>query len=338
MALAGITAVGEFHYLHHGPGGAALRRPERHGGRPDRGRGARPGSGSRCSTRATCAGGIGSRAQRRAAAVLRRERRRLGRAGRGARGRTDRAGGRRDPQCPSRRARGAAAVAAWAAERSRPLHAHVSEQPDENEACMEAYGVTPAAVLDSAGALVCALHRGARHPPRPTPTSSCSGRTGWLLPLSHHRARPRRRRRARPPHDRGRRTAVARHRLPRGDRHVRGGARGRARRAPGDRARGLHRAADLLRAATENGHASLGWPEAGRIAARRARRPRHGGPRQRAARGNRAGARGRVARLRGRRLGRAPRDGRGPVRGAATALTSSLDVAGDLRAALAAAR
>ena len=31
-------------------------------------------------------------------------------------------------------------------------------------------------------------------------------------------------------------------------------------------ARGRHRAADLLRAATENGHASLGWPEAGRIA------------------------------------------------------------------------
>ena len=29
MALAGITAVGEFHYLHHGPGGSPLRGPER---------------------------------------------------------------------------------------------------------------------------------------------------------------------------------------------------------------------------------------------------------------------------------------------------------------------
>ncbi len=31
MALAGITCVGEFHYLHHGPDGVAVRRPERHG-------------------------------------------------------------------------------------------------------------------------------------------------------------------------------------------------------------------------------------------------------------------------------------------------------------------
>jgi cytosine/adenosine deaminase-related metal-dependent hydrolase len=30
--------------------------------------------------------------------------------------------------------------------------------------------------------------------------------------------------------------------------------------------RGLHSAAALLRAATEDGHASLGWPDAGRIA------------------------------------------------------------------------
>ena len=27
MALAGITAVGEFHYLHHGPGGAPYDDP-----------------------------------------------------------------------------------------------------------------------------------------------------------------------------------------------------------------------------------------------------------------------------------------------------------------------
>ena len=33
MALAGITAVGEFHYLHHGPDGTPLRRPERDGPR-----------------------------------------------------------------------------------------------------------------------------------------------------------------------------------------------------------------------------------------------------------------------------------------------------------------
>ena len=64
---------------------------------------------------------------------------------------------------------------AWAAERERPLHAHVSEQPAENEACIGAFGSTPTAVLEGAGALgprftaVHATHlterrhRGARH-------------------------------------------------------------------------------------------------------------------------------------------------------------------------------
>jgi len=42
-------------------------------------------------------------------------------------------------------------VAAAAA--GRPLHAHVSEQPAENEACLARYGVTPAGLLAGAGAL-----------------------------------------------------------------------------------------------------------------------------------------------------------------------------------------
>jgi formiminoglutamate deiminase len=44
-------------------------------------------------------------------------------------------------------------VATWATHNRAPLHAHVSEQPAENAACVEAYGVTPAAVLAEAGAL-----------------------------------------------------------------------------------------------------------------------------------------------------------------------------------------
>jgi cytosine/adenosine deaminase-related metal-dependent hydrolase len=44
-------------------------------------------------------------------------------------------------------------VASWAAGRAAPLHAHVSEQPAENEATLEAYGATPTAVLAQAGAL-----------------------------------------------------------------------------------------------------------------------------------------------------------------------------------------
>ena len=47
----------------------------------------------------------------------------------------------------------AARIAAFAAERSWPLHAHVSEQPAENEDCAAAYGRSPTALLAEAGAL-----------------------------------------------------------------------------------------------------------------------------------------------------------------------------------------
>jgi formiminoglutamate deiminase len=45
------------------------------------------------------------------------------------------------------------AVAAWAAAAGAPLHAHVSEQTAENEACLAHHGVTPVAVFSEAGAL-----------------------------------------------------------------------------------------------------------------------------------------------------------------------------------------
>jgi formiminoglutamate deiminase len=47
----------------------------------------------------------------------------------------------------------AAVVAQWAAGHAAPLHAHVSEQPAENEAALGAYGATPTAVLAGAGAV-----------------------------------------------------------------------------------------------------------------------------------------------------------------------------------------
>jgi formiminoglutamate deiminase len=47
----------------------------------------------------------------------------------------------------------AQAVAAWATERGAPLHAHVSEQPEENEACLEENGLTPTMTLAEAGAV-----------------------------------------------------------------------------------------------------------------------------------------------------------------------------------------
>lgn len=45
------------------------------------------------------------------------------------------------------------AVAAFANERALPLHAHVSEQPAENEQCRRAYGMSPVELLHRAGAL-----------------------------------------------------------------------------------------------------------------------------------------------------------------------------------------
>jgi cytosine/adenosine deaminase-related metal-dependent hydrolase len=47
----------------------------------------------------------------------------------------------------------AALVAGWARGRALPLHAHVSEQPAENEACRAVYGRSPTEVLAEAGAL-----------------------------------------------------------------------------------------------------------------------------------------------------------------------------------------
>ncbi len=46
-----------------------------------------------------------------------------------------------------------AIAARWAGENGLPLHVHLSEQPAENEACSEVHGRTPTAVLSDAGAL-----------------------------------------------------------------------------------------------------------------------------------------------------------------------------------------
>lgn len=44
-------------------------------------------------------------------------------------------------------------VAAWAHGAGRPLHAHLSEQPAENDDCRAAYGMTPTEMLTEAGVL-----------------------------------------------------------------------------------------------------------------------------------------------------------------------------------------
>ncbi len=152
MALAGFTAVGEFHYLHHGPRGQPYDDPNEIGVRLTE---AAAQAGIRITLLDTCYlhGGIGEEPDE----IQRRF----------SDGRVQAWAERADllTACDGA-VLGAAihsvravapdearAVAKFAAEREWPLHAHVSEQPAENEACLAAYGRTPSAVLDDAGAL-----------------------------------------------------------------------------------------------------------------------------------------------------------------------------------------
>ena len=230
--------VGEFHYLHHGPGGRPYDDPNAMGdavlGRRARGRRAhhaarhllparrdRPGPPNEVQQRFTDGDGRAWAARAAASATLARRPRSA-------------SAPRSTPSAPSppeemadrRRVGGRAGRAA-----ARP---RVSEQPAENEACLAAYGRTPVEVLAAAGAARRALHRRPRHPPdRRRRRGPRVARPRVLLP--DDRARPGRRHRSRGRARRRRRGAVPGLGLPRGDRPVRGGAGGGARRAAGHR-------------------------------------------------------------------------------------------------------
>ena len=85
------------------------------------------------------------------------------------------------------------------------------------------------------------------------------------LHVRDHRARPRRRHRPRPRARRRRRAAVHGQRQPRRDRPVRGGARGRARRAAAHASAAATSPPPSCCAPRPPTHAAIGWPEAGRI-------------------------------------------------------------------------
>ncbi len=163
MALAGITCVGEFHYLHHGPGGTPYADPNAMGRALIE---AAAQAGIRITLLDTCylSGGLapdGSPEPLTGAQVRFSD----GDAGRWAE-RASALGP--DPHgmlAPHARA-GAAAhsvravppgqlhpLVAWSHEYGAPLHAHLSEQQAENEACLAAYQVTPAQLLEQAGAV-----------------------------------------------------------------------------------------------------------------------------------------------------------------------------------------
>jgi formiminoglutamate deiminase len=265
MALAGVAAVGEFHYLHHGSDGVPYRDAN------EMGRAliaAAADAGVRITLIDACYlhGGIGEPAvgaQRRfsdgsAAAWAERvealgddESVRIGAAIHSARA--------VDPDA-------AAIVAGFALEHDRPLHAHVSEQPAENQACLEAYGLTPTALLAEADALAgrfTAVH--ATHLTDADVTLlGDGGACCCVCPTTERDLAD--------GIGRMRRLADAGASLSLGsDSHAAIDLFEEARAVELDERlasgeRGHHTAAALLQAASEDGHVCLGWPDAGRIA------------------------------------------------------------------------
>ena len=154
MALAGITTVGEFHYLHHAPGGASYDDPNamgealRHGAAD---------AGIRLTLLDTCylAGGLSAAGH----SPLDSMQRRFGDGdadhwAQRVEGLKESAGMRVGVAAHSVRAvpRDQLGVVASAAA-GRPLHVHLSEQLAENQSCHWFYGLTPTALLEAEGLL-----------------------------------------------------------------------------------------------------------------------------------------------------------------------------------------
>ncbi|AVH58305.1 MULTISPECIES: formimidoylglutamate deiminase [Streptomyces] len=152
MALAGVTAVGEFHYVHHTPGGTPYTDPNAMGealieaareagiritlldtaylssgfGQPPNQHQLRFSDGSAEAWAERCS-------------VLKdRDHARIGAAIHSVRA------------VPAGQL---ATVARWAGERRAPLHVHLSEQTAENDACRQAHGRTPTQLLADHGVL-----------------------------------------------------------------------------------------------------------------------------------------------------------------------------------------
>lgn len=263
MVAAGITCVGEFHYLHHQPDGTPYDDPNVMGhALLDAAREA----GLRITLLDTCylAAGIGRApegvqrrfddgdagrwAERAAAVVAHPDVARTGAAIHSIRAVP------RD-QVPT----------VVAAAHGRPLHTHLSEQPAENEVCLAAYGLTPTGLLHEAGALgpettvVHATHLSDADVRRlgearvyadlcPTTERDLADGIGPARALV----------------DAGARLTVG------SDSHAVIDLFEELRAVELDerlatRRRGHWTAAELLAAATATGHESLGWPDAGRI-------------------------------------------------------------------------
>ncbi|MFD5075945.1 formimidoylglutamate deiminase [Streptomyces sp. NPDC058371] len=152
MALAGVTAVGEFHYVHHAPGGTPYADPNAMGEALIAAAGE---AGIRITLLDTAyvSAGFGQPPNRhqlrfsdgsaeawaeRCAVLKERDHARIGAAIHSVRA------------VPAEQL---ATVARWAEERRAPLHVHLSEQTAENDACRAAHGRTPTRLLADHGVL-----------------------------------------------------------------------------------------------------------------------------------------------------------------------------------------
>ncbi|WP_026415233.1 formimidoylglutamate deiminase [Actinomadura oligospora] len=270
MALAGISCVGEFHYLHHRPGGAPYDEPNAMGEALIE---AADAAGIRITLLDTCylTGGLG---QPLTGAQLRFG---DGSAGDWAR-RVDSLYEQNDKGARPHARVGAAihsvravpreqmrAVSSWAKERRAPLHVHLSEQPAENEACLETYGMTPTRLLAECGALgplTTAVH--ATHLTPEDIGLLGATMTGVCMCPTTERDLADGIGPARDLHHAGSPINVG------SDQHAVIDLFEEARAVELDerlrtRVRGHWTAHELLAAATWNGHSALGWPEAGRL-------------------------------------------------------------------------
>ncbi|MEU1279625.1 formimidoylglutamate deiminase [Streptomyces sp. NPDC005805] len=152
MALAGITAVGEFHYVHHAPGGTRYADPNAMG---EALIAAAAEAGVRITLLDTAylSSGFGAAPDHhqlrfsdgtaeawaeRVSLLKGSDHVRIGAAIHSVRA------------VPADQL---TTVAEWAAGRGAPLHVHLSEQTAENDACLAAHGRTPAALLADHGVL-----------------------------------------------------------------------------------------------------------------------------------------------------------------------------------------
>ena len=154
MALAGVTTVAEFHYLHHAPDGSPYADPN---AMAEALRAAAADAGIRLTLLDACylAGGLDADGHRAPDATQRRFRDADVDAWAARFATLRESDGMRvgaaihSVRAVPRESLGAVRAAAG----ERPLHVHLSEQPAENEACAQYYGCTPTELLGDTGVL-----------------------------------------------------------------------------------------------------------------------------------------------------------------------------------------